>query len=363
MTRFPTIDAYRLLDFDAAASDYLETQLDMMWPYHLLEFIRILQRPPPDNHWDTHYRAQHHQLVPWPASGGARSAAATRPVSQPPAAGGNSAPATGTDAREAAATRPASQPPAAGGNSATAAGSDASEAAPTRPVSQPPAAGGNSATAAGSNAREAAATRPVSQPPAAGGNSATAAGSDAREAAPTRPVSQPRAAGGNSAVATPPRARPSIGSGGTHTLWSIDSLSDLRRHILRHGLADNEPDRTIYQITHSYFYCPFLFALYNMFHPDLHLVELIINNGCQANFLNIATGVLEPILPDPSRWATMFPILSANRLPAQPIIDHGHHIVDHDQDRHIHHLTLRTQEMILIDVILESFIINGPNRV
>ena len=309
MTRFPTIDAYRLLDFDAAASDYLETQLDMMWPYHLLEFIRILQRPPPDNHWDTHYRAQHHQLVPWPASGGARSAAATRPVSQPPAAGGNSAPATGTDAREAAATRPASQPPAAGGNSAT------------------------------------------------------AAGSDAREAAPTRPVSQPRAAGGNSAVATPPRARPSIGSGGTHTLWSIDSLSDLRRHILRHGLADNEPDRTIYQITHSYFYCPFLFALYNMFHPDLHLVELIINNGCQANFLNIATGVLEPILPDPSRWATMFPILSANRLPAQPIIDHGHHIVDHDQDRHIHHLTLRTQEMILIDVILESFIINGPNRV
>ena len=309
MTRFPTIDAYRLLDFDAAASDYLETQLDMMWPYHLLEFIRILQRPPPDNHWDTHYRAQHHQLVPWPASGGARSAAATRPVSQPPAAGGNSAPAAGTDAREAAATRPASQPPAAGGNSAT------------------------------------------------------AAGSDAREAAPTRPVSQPRAAGGNSAVATPPRARPSIGSGGTHTLWSIDSLSDLRRHILRHGLADNEPDRTIYQITHSYFYCPFLFALYNMFHPDLHLVELIINNGCQANFLNIATGVLEPILPDPSRWATMFPILSANRLPAQPIIDHGHHIVDHDQDRHIHHLTLRTQEMILIDVILESFIINGPNRV
>ena len=282
MTRFPTIDAYRLLDFDAAASDYLETQLDMMWPYHLLEFIRILQRPPPDNHWDTHYRAQHHQLVPWPASGGARSAAATRPVSQPSAAGGNSA---------------------------------------------------------------------------------TAAGSDAREAAPTRPVSQPRAAGGNSAVATPPRARPSIGSGGTHTLWSIDSLSDLRRHILRHGLADNEPDRTIYQITHSYFYCPFLFALYNMFHPDLHLVELIINNGCQANFLNIATGVLEPILPDPSRWATMFPILSANRLPAQPIIDHGHHIVDHDQDRHIHHLTLRTQEMILIDVILESFIINGPNRV
>ena len=309
MTRFPTIDAYRLLDFDAAASDYLETQLDMMWPYHLLEFIRILQRPPPDNHWDTHYRAQHHQLVPWPASGGARSAAATRPVSQPPAAGGNSAPAAGT------------------------------------------------------NAREAAATRPASQPPAAGGNSATAAGSDAREAAPTRPVSQPRAAGGNSAVATPPRARPSIGSGGTHTLWSIDSLSDLRRHILRHGLADNEPDRTIYQITHSYFYCPFLFALYNMFHPDLHLVELIINNGCQANFLNIATGVLEPILPDPSRWATMFPILSANRLPAQPIIDHGHHIVDHDQDRHIHHLTLRTQEMILIDVILESFIINGPNRV